>query len=135
VKGKLTTKIIVGVLAIGGALAYFVYTAMQSAAAYYISVDEFAVKKTLAQTHTFRIAGNVGKGTVARDLKEMLLQFDLVGTDVSLPVHYRGVVPENFAEEREVVIEGKLATDGIFHADKLMTRCESKYEQKLQESE
>ena len=48
-----------------------------------------------------------------------------------LPVRYEGVVPDNFTEEREVVVEGRLAPAGVFQADTLMTRCESKYQVKV----
>jgi len=41
------------------------------------------------------------------------------------------VVPDNFAEDREVVVEGHLGTSGVFQADTLLTRCESKYKVKV----
>ena len=129
---KLIGKSIVGIVVIGGALGYLVYSAMQSSAAYYLSVDEFGPKQSLAQRHTFRLAGNVGRGSVVRDLKAMLLKFDLTGKRASVPVSYEGVVPENFAEEREVVVEGRLDEAGVFKADKLMTKCESKYAAKVE---
>jgi len=73
----------------------------------------------------------VGQGTVVCDLKAMLLKFNLTGLHASVPVSYKGVVPENFAEAREVVVEGRLDDAGVFQADKLMTKCESKYQAKL----
>jgi len=125
------TKIIVGVVVIGGAMMYFVYQAMQSSWAYYYSVDDFAAHKSVVQNQSLRIAGRVEKGSTERDLQKMRLTFKLAGSEMTLPVSYEGVVPDNFAEDIEVVVEGYLAPDGIFQANKLITRCESKYRAKV----
>jgi len=128
---KILTKVIVGIVLIGSALSYLVYNAMQSSWVYYISVDDFVAKKNLAQNQTIRIAGAVEKQSIARDLQKLQLTFKLKGQNISLPVSYSGTVPDNFAEEREVVVEGRLEANGVFQADKLMTKCESKYKAKL----
>lgn len=131
---KMWTKTIIGIVVIGGALGYFVYAAMQSSWAYYISVDELNGPASAAQAQLLRVAGTVGAGSIERDLKAMKLDFDLVGQTASLPVTFTGVVPENFAEGREVVVEGRLTPAGAFVAEKVLTKCESKYEAKLKES-
>ncbi|NIQ00058.1 MAG: hypothetical protein GWM98_06255, partial [Nitrospinaceae bacterium] len=46
----------------------------------------------------------------------------------TLPVVYKGVTPDMFEGGREVVVEGTLGTDGVFHANTLLTSCPSKYE-------
>lgn len=124
------TKIIVSAIVIGGAMVYFIYQAMQSSWAYCYSVDDFAARKSAVQNHSLRIAGRVEKGSTERDLQKMLLTFTLAGSKMTLPVSYEGVVPDNFAEDIEVVVEGHLAPSGIFQANKLITRCESKYRAK-----
>ena len=130
-KRKTMVKIVVGVVLIGGSMAYFVYQAMQSSWAYYYSVDDFAAHQSEARNYSFRIAGRVGKGSVKHDIEKMLLTFTLAGSETALPISYGGVVPDNFAEDVEVVVEGRLAASGVFQADKLMTRCESKYRAKV----
>jgi cytochrome c-type biogenesis protein CcmE len=131
-KKKTVVKIIVGVVLIGGAMSYFIYQAMQSSYAYYYSVDDLAADEAAAQNHSLRIAGRVKKGTVQNDLQNMRLSFQLTGTQATLPINYEGVVPDNFTDDIEVVVEGHLGTTGVFQADKLMTRCESKYKAKVQ---
>lgn len=131
--GKTLTKFIVGFVVIGGALAYLVISAMQSSWAYYISVDDFDAKKDLVQNHTLRVAGLVAKDSIARDMQKMQLTFTLQGNATSLPISYTGTVPDNFAEDREVVVEGCLDATGVFKADKLMTKCESKYKAKVRD--
>ncbi len=125
-------KPIVGVVIIGGALSFFIFQAMQSSWAYYYSVDEFMDHQAQAKNVSLRLAGTVKAGTVVNDMEQMTLAFDLAGTSATLPVIFNGVVPENFEENKEVVVEGRFDSAGKFQADKLMTRCESKYESKLE---
>lgn len=127
---KTLVKIIIGIIVIGGGLSYLVYSAMQSSWAYYMSVDEFVGKKSLIQSHTMRIAGIVGTGSITRDVEKMQVAFTLKGKASSLGITYSGVVPDNFAEDREVVVEGRVGADGVFQASKLITKCESKYQAK-----
>jgi cytochrome c-type biogenesis protein CcmE len=107
------------------------YQAMRSSWSYYYSVDEFLAHSSEVKDHSLRIAGRVKEGSVVRDLQKMSLTFALAGSKSELPVHYKGPVPDNFAEDREVVVQGRRDTSGVFQADLLMTRCESKYRAKV----
>ena len=128
---KTVAKAVIGIAVIGGGIGYFMVQAMQSSWAYYLSVDDFFAASAAMQEHSFRLAGRVQPGSVERDLEHVTLRFTLAGARAQLPVRYKGVTPDNFAEEREVVVEGRLGTDGVFQADTLMTRCESKYQAKV----
>lgn len=130
-KTKTIVKAMVGIIVIGGGVGYFMVQAMQSSWAYYYSVDDFSAAGPATQEHSFRLAGRVEPGSVERDLENVTLRFTLAGAEARLPVLYRGVTPDNFAENREVVVEGRIGTDGVFQADTLMTRCESKYQAKV----
>jgi len=130
-KKNVLVKILVGIVVIGGGLGYFVYQAMQSSWSYYYSVDEFSQSESSMKDVTFRIAGRVKPDSVARDLQAMTLSFILAGTNSEVPVVYKGTVPDNFTEDIEVVVEGRLDVDGTFQADLLLTRCESKYKAKV----
>ncbi len=130
-KTKTIVKVLVGVVVIGGGIGYFMYQAMQSSWAYYYSVDEFSANSEVVKNNSLRIAGRVKQGSVRRDLQNMNLAFTLAGSETEVPVNYKGSVPDNFSEGREVVVEGRLDTTGIFRADMLMTRCESKYQAKV----
>lgn len=131
IKTKTIIRILVGIIVIGGGIGYFMYQAMQSSWSYYYSVDDFVANRTAVQSHSLRIAGIVKEGTILRDAKKMNLSFSLTGSDNQILVDYEGTVPDNFAEGGEVVVEGRLNADGIFKADLLMTKCESKYKAKV----
>src|SRR4030042_1957718 len=122
-KTKTVVKLVVGSTVIGGGVGYFMYQAMQSSWAYYYSVDDFSATGAGTQEHSFRLAGRVQPGSVVRDMESLTLRFTLAGAQAQLPVQYKGATPDNFAEDREVVVEGRLGTTGVFQADAVMTRC------------
>jgi cytochrome c-type biogenesis protein CcmE len=62
------------------------------------------------------------------------VRFDLRGDAARLPVEYRGAIPEMFRVDRQVIVEGRMGDDGVFHADVLLTKCASKYEARQAES-
>lgn len=124
-------KIIIGVIVIGGGIGFFMYEAMQSSWSYYYSVDEFSANTSLVADSTFRIAGKVKAGTIDRDIEKILLSFTLAGNKSEIPVEYKGIVPDNFTEDIEVVVEGRMDVAGVFQAGTLLTKCESKYEAKV----
>jgi len=131
-KTKMILKILIGVTVIGGGLGYFTYQAMQSSWSYYYSVDEFSANISDMKNYSFRIAGRVKPGSVNRDLQKMNLTFTLAGTKTEIPVLYEGTVPDNFTDDIEVVVEGRLDENKSFKAKTLMTKCESKYKAKVE---
>jgi cytochrome c-type biogenesis protein CcmE len=129
-KRKMVIKILLSVLIIGGGITYFMYHVMQSSWSYYYTVDDFSADSPAVKNQSIRIFGRVKQGSIVRDLQKVSLNFTLTGSKTELPVQYKGSAPDNFVEDREVVVEGRLDTTGIFQADMLMTKCESKYKAK-----
>jgi cytochrome c-type biogenesis protein CcmE len=128
---KTIVKTLIGLIVIGGGTAYFIYQAMQSSWAYYYSVDDFSVNSSQVKNQSLRIAGKVKPNSIVRNVQKMSMNFTLSGTNTEVPVFYKGTVPDNFAEGKEVVVEGRLDTAGMFQAETLLTRCESKYKAKV----
>jgi cytochrome c-type biogenesis protein CcmE len=61
--------------------------------------------------------------------KERLdLWFTLTEGDKSIPIHYRGAVPDAFKEGMEVVVDGRMQDSGTFEGRELIVKCPSKYE-------
>jgi cytochrome c-type biogenesis protein CcmE len=129
---KTIVKTLIGIIVIGGGVGYFMYQAMQSSWSYYYSVDELSAHTAAVKDTSLRVAGRVKQGTVGRDLQKMQLTFTLAGSNSEVPVSFQGTIPDNFAEDIEVVVEGRLDTAGLFQADRLMTKCESKYKAKVE---
>jgi cytochrome c-type biogenesis protein CcmE len=110
-KIKVVVKILVGVVIIGGGIGYFMCQVMQSSWSYYYSVDDFSVNSTAVKNHSLGIVGGIKRGSIVRDLQKKSVNFTLAGSETELPVCYEGSVPDNFAEDREVVIEGRFADE------------------------
>jgi len=131
-KAMAVVKWMVGFVVIGGGLTYFMVQAMQSSYSYYYSVEEFLSASEQVRNAPLRLAGKVKPGTVARDIEKLALAFTLTGGQAEIPVAYTGTVPDNFTEDIEVVVQGRLDPSGTFEAESVMTRCESKYKAKVE---
>jgi cytochrome c-type biogenesis protein CcmE len=110
------------------ALGFLAYLGASQFATYYITVSEYAEQADTLAGERIRVAGQVLDDTVDWDAKEFALSFTLVDGQASLPVVYHGVVPDTFDAANEVVVEGSADPQGLFVADKLITKCPSKYE-------
>lgn len=130
-KTKAIVKILAGIIVIGGGITYLMVQAIMESQAYYFSVDDLAGKDEQIKTHSLQLAGKVKPGSIQHNLQEITVNFILAGSKAELPVKYKGVVPDNFTDGKEVVVQGRLTTSGLFQADKVMTKCESKYEAKV----
>ena len=70
-------------------------------------------------------------GTYSRVAGELLHVFtvrDLVDEASTFVVEYRDALPDTFTAASEVVLEGRLRSDGVFEANVLLTKCGSRYE-------
>ncbi len=93
---------------------------------YYVTVSELLSKEPGADLRGLRLSGIVEPGSIQKEALE--LNFRVSDGARAIPVAYDGVVPDTFAESGEVVVEGTLGPNGVFHANFLMAKCPSKYE-------
>lgn len=114
------------------ALGYLLYNAFLSGSAYFLTVGEFKAQAATMATERIRLGGQVVPGSVNWDSKNLVIKFDIRDqeTNDTLPVVFKGVVPDTFQPGNDVVVEGKLAASGEFRADTLLAKCPSKYEPK-----
>ena len=126
-----------GILFVIGAVAYLIYTGIRETSNYYLTIEEFLPQKEAFANEGVRLAGRVQAGSIQWDPKALQLRFVLgpfkeqVGTTaqtVGIPVHYQGVLPDMFAEGRDVIVEGRYHAEQVLVAKTLMTSCPSKYE-------
>lgn len=76
---------------------------------------------------SFRIGGLVEKGSVKREADGVTVQFVVTDTAKSLPVLYRGVLPDLFREGKGVVTQGRLGPDGLFRAEEVLAKHDENY--------
>lgn len=126
-KRKLPLSFIIAGVAIIGAVIYLVIANTGASAQYYMSIHELRACTTCA-TRTIRVAGNVQAGSIVRDEKTQVVRFTIVDSSESMPVVYSGVVPDIFGAGVQVVVEGKLNSQGVFQAQNLLAKCPSKFQ-------
>ena len=120
-------KFMIGGLVILLALIYLGYTAFQGAATYYYTVSELLGQGNAIYGQNVRVNGQVAADSIEQKAGALELKFNVIEGDKSLPVFYRGTVPDTFKAGIEVVVEGQLNSTGIFRANTLLTKCPSKY--------
>ena len=79
---------------------------------------------------SIEVSGVVAKGSV-RQGDPLRVRVRDRGGSASIPVVYRGSVPDPFREGREVIVTGAMR-NGVFMAqrDSLVTKCPSKFKSK-----
>jgi len=120
------------------AVSYLVYAGIRDTSVYYVSMDDFDARKGMLVGKRIRVSGQVEEGTVEWDAGKLELRFELGGfpdrgegnAPEPLPVEFKGIVPDMFAEGRGVVVEGVYRPDNKFAAVTLLTKCPSRYEPK-----
>lgn len=123
----MNVRIAVGVLVITGVIGYVVYLGASSSWQYYFVVDELAGQAGRIGNARVRVSGRVLGGSLTVSDNRRNATFVLRGSQAELPVIASGTIPDNLAEGMEAVVEGSLQADGRIHADRVITRCASKY--------
>ena len=101
----------------------------------YVTIVELKDVTSQRPAKRFRLGGNVEEGSILRSESDLLdLTFVLEQDTETLPVRYHKIVPDMFSEGAEVIVEGYYV-NGEFHADNLMTKCASRYEGDLRETQ
>ena len=115
----------IGLAMLGGATA-LVLDAFQDSLVFFYSPTDL-VAKPQPPGHAFRLGGLVERGSVAHDADGATIRFRVTDLKRSLPVVYRGVLPDLFREGQGVVVEGSLAPDGSFAATSVLAKHDEKY--------
>jgi cytochrome c-type biogenesis protein CcmE len=76
---------------------------------------------------SFRLGGMVEAASLKRDADGVGVSFVVTDTGRSLPVHYRGILPDLFKEGKGVVAQGKLDADHRFVAEEVLAKHDENY--------
>jgi cytochrome c-type biogenesis protein CcmE len=106
--------------------AYLVASAFRNNLVFFFSPTQ-VVAKEAPINRTFRIGGLVQDGTLKRDPDGLTVRFTVTDTAESIPVVYRGILPDLFKEGRGCVAQGKLSSDGVFQADQVLAKHDENY--------
>jgi len=115
--------IALGVAALGIATA-LVLMAFEQNLVFFFTPSQVAANEA-PQGRTFRIGGMVLAGSVKRDGVEV--RFVVTDTAKTVPVSYRGALPDLFREGKGVVAQGQLGADGVFAAREVLAKHDENY--------
>lgn len=106
--------------------AFLVLSAFQNNLVFFFSPTQVAAKEAPVN-RTFRIGGLVQEGTLKREPDGLTVHFTVTDTAQSIPVVYKGILPDLFKEGRGCVAQGKLNADGVFHAEQVLAKHDENY--------
>lgn len=84
------------------------------------------VEKHVKPGQRMRIGGLVKEGTLARG-DNLAVRFEITDGTTTVPVSYRGLLPDLFREGQGVVAEGALDGTGSFRADSVLAKHDENY--------
>ena len=79
------------------------------------------------KTGSFRIGGMVEEGSLKRLPDGLRVAFNVTDTAKTMPVIYKGILPDLFKEGKGVVAQGKLGANGTFEADNVLAKHDENY--------
>lgn len=149
-------KFVLGGLLIVAAVVYLIVSSTQASAQYYLTIDELVAGKAEVGDRELRISGAVEGDSIQYDAQTLTLQFTIVHVPADLeeieqagglaevlhlavndpaatrlPVVYEGPMPDLLRHEAQAIVTGRLAEDGVFHADELLLKCPTRYEEEV----
>ncbi len=147
------TKFIVGGVLILAAVVYLIASSAQASAEYFMTINELKSKGSEVVGKNLRVSGAVVGDTIQYDPQTLTLSFDVANvpgdnkeidaegglaavlhaavidpTRARVKVVYSGPKPDLLKDEAQAIMTGHLDSDGIFHADELLLKCPTKYQ-------
>lgn len=151
-------KFFIGGALILAAVVYLIVSSTRASAEYFMTVDELNAKGSSAVNQSVRLSGAVLGDTIQYDASTLTLTFDVAHvpgdnaeiealgglavvlnqavndpTRSRITVVYEGVMPDLLRNEAQAIMTGKLGEDGVFHAEELLLKCPTKYEEAVPE--
>ena len=151
-------KFVIGGMLILGAVVFLIWSATASTSEYFLTIDELNAKGSSIVDKNLRISGAVIGDTIQYDAETLTLTFEVAhvaGDNAQLEtegglaealhqavldpsrsrmtVVYVGPMPDLLRHEAQAIVTGHIDAEGIFHADELLLKCPTKYEEAVPE--
>ena len=147
-------KFVIGGVFILGAVVFLIWTATTASAQYFLTIDELNAKGASIVDKSVRVSGAVIGDSIQYDAPNLTLTFDVAHVPADeailqedgglaealhravidpsrarMKVVYVGPKPDLLRNEAEAIMTGHLGADGVFHADELLLKCPTRYEE------
>jgi cytochrome c-type biogenesis protein CcmE len=150
-------KFLVGGLLIVAAIAYLIITSTRASAQYFLTIDELAARQQELAGRDVRISGAVIGDTIRYDPQTLTLHFTVAQvTGDNKEIEAQGGLakvlhaatvdpnrrrlevivvgqpkPDLLRNEAQAIMTGRIGEDGVFHANELLLKCPTKYEESV----
>ena len=147
-------KFVIGGALILTAVVYLIVSSTQANAEYFMTIDELKAQSQSVIGKNMRISGAVVGDTIQYDPQTLTLSFEVANVTADnneveaqgglaavlhaavidpnrsrIKIVYTGPKPDLLKNEAQAIMTGQLGTDGVFHADELLLKCPSKYQE------
>ena len=147
-------KFVIGGVLILAAVVYLIVSSTQANAEYFMTIDELKAQSQGVIGKNLRISGAVVGDTIHYDPQTLTLSFEVANVTADnneveaqgglaavlhaavidpnrsrIKIVYTGPKPDLLKNEAQAIMTGQLGTDGVFHADELLLKCPSKYQE------
>jgi cytochrome c-type biogenesis protein CcmE len=147
-------KFVIGGALILAAVIYLIVSSTQANAEYFMTIDELKAQSQSVIGKNMRISGAVVGDTIQYNPQTLTLSFDVANVTADnneveaqgglaavlhaavidpnrsrIKIVYTGPKPDLLKNEAQAIMTGQLGTDGVFHADELLLKCPSKYQE------
>jgi cytochrome c-type biogenesis protein CcmE len=118
------------VVVIVGTLVWLAASGISETKTYYRTISEVRTLTGDEAAKRVRVTGDVVQGSIRREGERVHFQICEKGKPETLNVVYMGKdpLPDTFRDNAQAMADGKLNSDGTFHASAIAAKCPSKYE-------
>ena len=117
--------ILAAIAIFGAAVGLVLYALKNNVSLYFTPTQVF--NKEAPQARSFRVGGLVVEGSLKRERDGLTAHFEITDTQKTMPVTYKGILPDLFKEGKGVVAQGKLHSDNVFYADEVLAKHDENY--------
>jgi len=124
-------RFLIGAALVVGTVGYLMASGIKDTGVYFLTPSELAARVS-ADPSFYNVGVKMGArvvtGSIQRDVASQTITFQATDGQQTYDVVYRGLAPDTFTDDVDVVVEGRLMPDGTFHATTLLAKCGSRYE-------
>jgi cytochrome c-type biogenesis protein CcmE len=129
-------KVAVTAVVLASAFGFMMWTTLRDGAEYFKHVDEVVAQRPSLEGKKLQMQGYVVPGSILVKANTLEYRFKIQNNPIRagepgnvMNITYKGVVPDTFKDEAEVVLKGKLTGDGFAtEPNGVIAKCPSKYE-------
>ena len=147
-------KFLVGGVVILAAVIYLIVSSTQANAEYFMTINELKSQGSAVVGKNLRVSGAVVGDSIQYDPQTLTLSFDVANvpgdnkeidaqgglakvlheavvdpTRTRIKVVYSGPKPDLLKDEAQAIMTGQLDAAGVFHAEDLLLKCPTKYQE------